>query len=294
MRKKILITGILVICLIALAYFGVRTAFFITAPFEQMDAGDELDEVEVTDDGDIVINALVMGLDKDETRTDTILFVSYSSETGKCFVMSIPRDTYVDVNDKPTMINSTYSIGGLELTINKVKELTGLSVNYYVVFTFEDFRNVIDALGGVEFDVRPEGYYYEDPYQDLVINIPGGHQVLDGEKAEGLVRYRADYPRADLERVEVQQKFVRALIEQKFTKEYIASIPKIYDAIKDSLKSNLALNDLISYSDEILSGGVSGIDTHTLPTTIYGAHLLPDEQGIDALLSEYFPDRDKE
>ncbi len=289
MRKKILMTGIFVICLIVVAYLGVRMAFFITSPFDQIEVGDELDEVTVTN-GNIVINALVMGLDKDETRTDTLLFVSYNSEDGKCFVMSIPRDTYVNVDGKPIMINSVYSKGGLELTINKVKDLIGLPINYYVVFTFEDFRNVIDALGGVEFDVRPEGYYYEDPYQDLVINIPGGHQVLDGAKAEGLVRYRADYARADLERVEVQQKFVKALIEQKFTKEYIASIPKIYDAIKDSLKSNLSLSDLLAYSGEIIEGGVSGIYTHTLPTTIYGAHLLPDEAGIDALLEGYFPE----
>ena len=75
MHKKILIIGILVICLLAVAYIGVRTAFFLSSPFEQIYTGDELDEVEVTN-GNIVINALVMGLDKDETRTDTILFVS--------------------------------------------------------------------------------------------------------------------------------------------------------------------------------------------------------------------------
>ena len=291
MHKKILITGILVICLLALAYIGVRTAFFLSSPFEQIYTGDELDEVEVTN-GNVVINALVMGLDKDETRTDTILFVSYNSENGKCFVLSIPRDTYVRIEDKPVMINSVYAKGGMELAINKVKDLIGLPVNYYVMFTFEDFRNVIDALGGVEFDVRPEGYYYEDPYQDLVIDIPGGRQILDGEKAEGLVRFRADYPRADLERVEVQQRFVKALIEQKFTKEYITKIPKVYDAIKDTLKSNLSLNDILSYSDEILKGGVTSIETHTLPTSIYGAHLLPEEEAIDALIAEYFPEED--
>ncbi|MBQ2942258.1 MAG: LCP family protein [Clostridia bacterium] len=289
MRKKILKTGIFLICLIIVAYLGVRTAFFITSPFGQIEVGDELDKVEVTN-GNIVLNALVMGLDKDETRTDTILFVSYNSENGKCFVMSIPRDTYVNVDGRPIMINSAYAKGGLELTINKVKDLTGLPINYYVVFTFKDFRKVIDALGGVEFDVRPEGYYYEDPYQDLIINIPGGYQVLDGEKAEGLVRYRADYPRADLERVEVQQKFVRALIEQKFNAEYIASIPKVYDAIKDTLKSNLSLSALLSYSGEIIEGGVTSIETHTLPTITYGAHLLPDEDAIEKLLSEYFPE----
>ena len=287
MRKKILKTGVMMLCILVAAYLGIRVAYFVTSPFEQVDTGNEIDAVEVTD-GNIVINALVMGLDKDEARTDTLLFVSYSSKTGKCSVMSIPRDTYVYIDGRACLINSAYAIGGAELTINKVKELIDLPVNYYVVFTFKDFRNVIDALGGVEFDVRPQGYYYEDPYQDLVINIPGGHQVLDGAMAEGLVRYRADYARADLERVEVQQQFVRALIEQKFNAGSITSIPKIYNTLKGSLKSNLALDDMLGYSDEILKGGISSIETMTLPTVEYGAHLLPDEAGIKAVLSEHF------
>ena len=289
MRKKIFKIGVLTICLMLVAYLGIRVAFFITSPFQQVYTGNELDKVEVNN-GNVVINALVMGLDKDQTRTDTMLFMSYNSETGKCFVMSIPRDTYVNVDGTPVLINSVYAKGGAELTINKVKDLTNLPINYYVVFTFKDFRNVIDALGGVEFDVRPEGYYYEDPYQDLIINIPGGHQILDGEKAEGLVRYRADYARADLERIEVQQRFVSALIEQKFNAGYISKLPKIYGTLKNSLKSNLALNDLLTYSDEILAGGISSIETFTLPTVEYGAHLLPDEEGIEKLLSEYFPE----
>ena len=287
MRKKIIKIGIFVICLMLAAYFGIKLAFFITSPFEQVQTGNEIEKVEESN-GNVVINALVMGLDKDETRTDTLLFVSYSSETGKCFVMSIPRDTYVYIDGRATLINAAYGIGGAEMTINKVKELINLPVNYYVVFTFNDFRNVVDALGGVEFDVRPEGYYYEDPYQDLYINIPGGHQVLDGKMAEGLVRFRADYARADLERVEIQQKFITELIRQKFNAKNIGSLPKVYNALKGSLKTNLALNDILSYSDEFISAGISDIETFTLPTTVYGSHLLPDSSGIKALVDEYF------
>lgn len=293
MRKRIIKIGILAICLLLAVYFGIKAAFLFTSTFDEVHTGDEIDKVEEKD-GEITINALVMGLDKDETRTDTLLFVSYSSKTGKCFVMSIPRDTYVYVDGRATLINAAYGMGGAELTINKVKELTGLPVNYYVVFTFKDFRNVIDALGGVEFDVRPEGYYYDDPYQDLHINIPGGRQILDGKMAEGLVRFRADYARADLERVEVQQKLISAIIEQKFNAKYIASLPKIYNTLKTSLKSNLALNDILSYSDEVLSSGINGIETVTLPTLPYGSHLLPDEAGIKALLEQYFPDENTE
>ena len=288
MRKRIIKTGILLIVLMLVAYVGIRLAVFVTSPFEEINTGNEIEKVEVKEDGNLVINALVMGLDKDETRTDTLIFVSYNSNTGKCFVMSIPRDTYVYINGRATLINAAYGIGGAELTINKVKELTGLPINYYVVFTFKDFRNVIDALGGVEFDVRPEGYYYDDPYQDLHINIPGGRQLLDGKTAEGLVRFRADYARADLERVEIQQRFISELIKQKFNVKSITSLPKVYNTLKTSLKSNLGLNDILAYSDDVLSAGIKEIETVTLPTRDYGAHLLPDEAGIKALMEQYF------
>ncbi len=286
MRKKVLITALCAILVIVIAYFGVSFALFMDSPFGQVYTGDEIDKVEISE-GEFAVNALIMGLDKDETRTDTLLFFRYNSNDGKCFIMSIPRDTYVYIDGRAALINSAYSMGGAELTINKVKELTGLPVNYYVIFTFKDFRNVIDALGGVEFDVRPQGYYYEDPYQDLVINIPGGRQILDGEKAEGLVRFRADYERADLKRVEVQREFVSALIEQKFNAEYIASVPKIYNTLKDSLKCNISISSLLSYAEEVLKTGITQLDSFTLPTIEYGAHLLPDEEGIKNILAPY-------
>ncbi len=291
MRKRIFKIGVFVICIMLAAYLGIRVALFITSPFEALNTGNEIDEVEVTN-GNVIINALIMGLDKDETRTDTLILASYNSENGKCFLMSIPRDTYVNINGRATLINEAYAKGGAELTINKVKELTNVPINYYVVFTFADFRNVIDALGGVEFNVRPEGYYYEDPYQDLLIDIPGGFQVLDGKQAEGLVRFRSDYARADLDRVKVQQQFVTALIEQKFNAKYLAKIPKIYGILKDSLKSNLALDDMIKYGDEILDSGITSIEAHTLPASEYNGKLLPIESEIDELLNQYFPNRE--
>ncbi len=285
-KRKIFKIGLFIICLVVSAYFGIRLAFFMSSPFGTVHTGNEIDEVD-TKGGDFIINTVVMGLDHDQTRTDTLLFVSYNSQNGKCFILSIPRDTYVNINGRKVLINTAYTEGGAEMTIKKVKDLVNLPVNYYVVFTFQDFRDVIDGLGGVEFDVRAKGYYYQDPYQDLYINIPGGHQVLDGKDAEGLVRYRADYPRADLERVEIQQKFVRAIIEQKFNAKYIKKIPKIYNDIKDSVKCNLSLDDILDYGKEILDKGIDTIDTYTLPTIASGAHLVPDKDAIESLISQY-------
>ena len=167
-RKKIFKTGIFIICLVAAAYFGVRMAFLMSAPFQHVNTGKEIDRVEVNN-GNVIINVLVMGLDKDETRTDTLIFMSYNSANGKCFMMSIPRDTYVHINGNRVLINEAYTHGGAEATIKKVKELINLPVNYYVVFTFQDFRDVIDGLGGVEFDVRVD--IVKNSQKDLTWNV---------------------------------------------------------------------------------------------------------------------------
>lgn len=285
-KKRMLKTGIFLICLIVAAYFGARAAVLMSSPFQHINTGNEIDKVQMNN-GSVIINTLVMGLDKDETRTDTIMFMSYNSANGRCFLMSIPRDTYVHIDGRTALINEVYTHGGAEATIKKVKELTGLPVNYYVVFSFQDFRDVIDGLGGVEFDVRPQGYYYDDPYQDLHISIPGGRQILDGEAAEGLVRFRADYAMADLDRVAVQRDFVKALIEQKLNKKYIRAIPKIYASLSDSLKSNISLEEILDYSKEILSAGITSFEMHTMPNIISGSHVLPDEQGIKQLVSQF-------
>ncbi|MDP4132914.1 MAG: LCP family protein [Bacillota bacterium] len=286
-RRRTIKTGIFIICLILSAYSGTRLALFVNSPFASAYTGEELDQV-VENNGNVKLNVLVMGLDKDETRTDTMILASYDSQSQKISMMSIPRDTYVNIKGKSVLLNSAYSIGGTQLTVQKIKELTGMPINYYVVFTFSDFRNVIDSLGGVEFDVRPEGYHYSDPYQNLKINIPGGHQLLDGKAAEGLVRFRADYARADLERVEVQRQFVKALLDQKLNKKYIGSIPKIYYSLKDSLKTNFSLEDLLKYAKVMIGADLKNINSCTLPTTEKGAHLLPDYNKINQVVQETF------
>ena len=95
---------------------------------------------------------------------------------------------------------------------------------------------------------------------------------------------------ADLDRVEVQRQFVKAVIEQKLNKKYIRAIPKIYASLSDSLKSNLSLDEILDYSKEILSAGVTSFDMYTMPYTISGMHVLPDEEGIKALVDQYKAD----
>ena len=134
-------------------------------------------------------------------------------------MLSIPRDTRMYIGSKYQKINAAYAmrtkegkIKGPNGTIDAVTRLTGIPINYYVEFSFDAFRETIDALDGVDFYV-PQRMVYRDPEQGLYINLSKGQQLLDGDKAEQLVRFR-QYPEGDIKRVQVQQDFIRAVAAQ--------------------------------------------------------------------------------
>ena len=198
------------------AFMGVLMARIMVKPFTSGEHGDALIPVSGGK-----VNFLVVGADKVGYNTDTIMVATINLNEPKISLMSVPRDTKARVNGHTMKINAVYSyskntgIPAEETLIETVSSITGIGINYYAIVDTTAFREIVDALGGIEYNVRPQGYYYNDPLQDLYINIPGGKQILDGKQAEGLVRFRHDYARADLERVEIQQDVIKELIKQK-------------------------------------------------------------------------------
>ena len=142
------------------------------------------------------IKVLVLGVstDLDSELTDTIMVASYNPNTQKANLLSIPRDTFTGKNSKKAIasqkINSLYNINRTpEKTLAAINELTGLDIKYYVVVKTEALIKLVDAIGGVTFNV-PIDMKYDDPTQDLHINLKAGEQVLNGDKAEQLLRWR--------------------------------------------------------------------------------------------------------
>ncbi|MGE4284656.1 MAG: LCP family protein [Clostridia bacterium] len=188
------------------------------------------------------INILIMGTDQSGMRSDVMMLASLDSKTKKLSVLSIPRDTRVKIDNKYQKINAALAIGQEELAVRKVKEITGMPIHYYVTVNFGGFRNIIDILGGVDFDV-PQNMYYNDPYQNLHINLKKGMQHLDGKKAEQFVRFR-QYPEGDLGRVKAQQAFIKALVGQKLKMEYISKTDDLYKTVKNNVKTNISALDV--------------------------------------------------
>ena len=164
------------------------------------------------------INVLVVGVDKDGTRSDVNMLFSLDPKEKTVNLMSIPRDTRVEFK-KGSHGKINACIGkqnGEELLIETVKDLTGMPIHNFCKVNFEGLRNIIDILGGVEFDV-PMDMDYDDPAQDLHIHLKKGKQTLNGADAEGLLRFRKGYATGDLGRIDMQQAFLKELINQKLS-----------------------------------------------------------------------------
>ena len=239
------------------------------------------------------INVLLLGVDKDKTRSDVMMVVSVDPEFNTIKVLSIPRDTRVKVSEtKHDKINHSMGYKNPEeMVIKMVKQVTGMPIHYYCEISFEGFRNIIDILGGVEFDV-PVDMHYEDPAQDLYIHVNKGKQVLNGKDAEGVVRFRKSYATGDLGRINTQQDFLKALFEQKLQPQYIAKAPSIIKEVYEHVKTNLSVADALKYVKMLKKMDANSLSVHMLPgnsRTISGvSYFIYDEAKTKQLVLEEF------
>jgi LCP family protein required for cell wall assembly len=219
---------------------------------------------------ELPVNMIVLGLDAEETRSDVILLFNFEPGMSRLSILSIARDTLVKTDGRYYKINALYSKGGEVLLANKVSEITGLPVHYYVTMDFEGFRKIIDTLGGVQFNV-PFRMSYDDPTQNLHIHLKKGMQVLNGKKAEQLVRYRKGnhkgqgYTDGDIGRIKMQQEFIRALISQKLNFGYISKADELFDILQNYVKTNVNISDITQYMNSIRKIKGDDINAETLP-----------------------------
>lgn len=206
---------------------------------------------------------LLVGSDLDAYHADTLMVASYDSNAGIINLISIPRDTRVDVKRTPQKINAAFGLGGIEKLSHEVQSLLGFMPQYYLNVELEGFVELVDIIGGVEFDV-PVDMKRDDNYQDLHIDLKAGLQVLDGEKAIQLVRYRG-YPEADLKRVRVQQDFIIAALKQCVSLSNLTKASDIIKVAQKYLDTNMPLRDMQWFARNLVGLDTANIFTYTLP-----------------------------
>ena len=155
---------------------------------------------------------LVIGKDRAAGLTDVIMLVSFDIENERISVMQIPRDTYADYGDgKHNKLNSALaSLGSAKKLKSFFEKSFCISIDGYLTLDLDAFRDIVDAVGGVEIELD-RALYYNDPAQKLYIDLPAGKQRLDGRQAEKYVRYRSGYAGGDIDRLDAQKSFLSAL-----------------------------------------------------------------------------------
>ena len=262
------------------------------------------------------LNVLILGESgipgEDYKLTDSIMIASYNPQTQQASLLSIPRDTYVGKKDKNTAtsnylasykINTVYRNGtNIPETIECVNNITGLNLDKYLLIDTDAIIEVVDAIGGVTFDV-PIDMDYDDPAQDLHIHLKAGEQLIDGEKAEQLLRFRhnndgtsypSEYGDNDIGRMRTQREFIQVTAKQLLRVENVTKVLNLMDIVFKNVKTNLDMETLKYYIPYIFKFNTSNIVSDTLPGVpekcngiwIYTADKVQTKQVIQDLFTD--------
>ncbi len=235
---------------------------------------------------------LVSGLDDDNGGADTNMLVTVNAGDGFVHAVSIPRDTKCIFNGKSHKINAAYNTGGMERLSAVVSEQLGIPVDYTITINLRGFVALVDAIGGVDFEV-PIDMNYDDPTQDLYIHFNKGMQHLDGKAAMKVVRFRHNndgtgYGNEDISRMQTQQKFLMAVAKKMLSPVNIPKIPKLAGIVNDHIKSdNLTVGNLAWLGTEMISMGTENISFSTLPGEWKSPYIHLDQAAVLELVNTY-------
>lgn len=241
------------------------------------------------------IQILLMGVSTDNggKLTDTIIVATYDPKNQKASLLSIPRDTFVGKNPQTgtgsDKINALYQKSP-EKTLAKVNEITGLDIKYYMVIDNQALIKLVDVIGGVNFYV-PIDMVYDDPTQDLHINLKEGQQKLNGDKAEQLLRYRhgnldkktgkylgtypEEYGGNDYGRMRTQREFMIETAKQTLQAKNILKVKEIVDIAYEYVETNLSVSVIKDYIPYAINIDINNIQSAVLPGGSFGPSTTP-------------------
>lgn len=260
------------------------------------------------------IQVLIMGESgvDDYKLADSIMIASYNPKTQEASIMSIPRDTYVGKKDRTTAslnylasykINTVFRNGtNIPEAIERINALTGLEVENYVIIDTKALVKLVDAIGGVTFNV-PIDMDYEDESQDLYIHLKAGEQLINGAKAEQLLRFRhnddgstypAEYGMEDYGRMKTQREFIMATLKQSLKPQNIFKLKQIIDIMQENVKTNMEISTLKSYIPYAVNFDAENIKTGMVPgdsEMCNGVSLyIANKKKTAKLVEELFPE----
>jgi LCP family protein required for cell wall assembly len=237
------------------------------------------------------VNVLLLGIN--DGLSDTIILASFDMDARHVDLISVPRDTFYhrqgyngEAQDK---INAAYRRNPLNTAMAVSDILLGMPINYYAVVDYAGIETIVDSMDGVPMTIQKGGLHYRDPKDTppLVIDIPEGAQILDGEHAVQFLRFRHSYSEGDIGRVKAQQEFMKSAFRQCLN----FNLPKIAKTVFDNIDSDITLGAVTTLMTK--AAGIAGDDitTYMLPATPQGHapwYMFPDTQKIAEMINEIY------
>ena len=194
-------------------------------------------------------------------RTDTIILAFLDMTNNKINLLSIPRDTYVQIpgTSTKTKINHAYFYGGITMTMSTIEDFLGIDIDDYVIIDFKGFAEVVDAIGGVTVDVEMDMYKQWEG-----INLKAGTQTLNGTDALGYVRFRGTAS-ADIGRIERQQKFLKLLAEKLISVSNVFKIPQLVSIGLENVSTSMSNGESVSLATSLVKMDLANMQMFTVP-----------------------------
>lgn len=240
---------------------------------------------------------VVAGVDEEGYRTDLILLCQINRADKRIQILQIPRDTRVNNKRNDKKINSAY-YSGFDVMSREIAQVTGITPEHYVMVGFDGFQEIVDAVGGVTLEI-PFAMKYDDPAQDLHIDLPAGKQKLDGEKAEMYMRYRKGndgngYAEGDVGRLSAQKELYNAVGDKLLSPLGLLRLPAVYSAVKKNTETNFTGGEIFGIMKDVMRIGKDRVTIDTLPGSgkyVGGvSYFVYDAKATEKLVAEKFID----
>ncbi|MFF2483563.1 LCP family protein [Paenibacillus sp. NPDC058071] len=234
--------------------------------YKPIDGREPVPISQVKGDEDKPLAMLLLGVDqrgKEVGRSDTMIYTIVRPKDGAVLMVSIPRDTYVEIagRGKKDKITHAYAFGGAKMSLETVESFFQSPVDHYAAINFAGFRDVIDAMGGISLPIE-EDIINKDPDHEHFV-VKAGQDVYNGKDALNYVRYREDAG-GDMSRTKRHQTFLSAMLDKASQVGQWTKIPEFVGIMGDNFNTDLRPDQMIDLGQAMLQTGNRTIYSYTL------------------------------
>ena len=262
LRKGRLFFTLIILLLLGIgiySYFQYQKGLQLAAETKLPEAEFEADEAHKT-----IKNYLIIGVDsrgEEESRSDTMMVLSWNQDTNDLKLVSFMRDIYADIPGyKSYKLNTAYYLDGVQLLKDTLNSMFDIPIHHYALIDFKSFESLIDILApnGIEMDVE------KDMSAFIGVSLSKGEQHLNGQELLGYARFRHD-SEGDFGRVERQQKVIDALKDELLSPSNMNNLPKLIGAAQGYITTDLTTSEEIKTVLALAVGGKVDIEKMTIP-----------------------------